>query len=72
MNLERPKQYDKMIECAETLSKNIPFVRVDLYDVNGQIYFGELTFYPGNGMEKFKPKEWDTILGNWITLPSGK
>lgn len=67
-NLKKPKNYDKMIDLAEKLSYNIPFVRVDFYEVNDKIYFGELTFYPGSGFEEFKPDEWDYKLGNLIDL----
>ena len=67
--LPKPKMYDEMVRLAEILSKGIPFVRVDFYEVNGQIYFGELTFFPGNGMEAFQPEEWDYRLGEWIKLP---
>ena len=67
--IEKPQCYEKMITLAEKLSKDIPFVRVDFYEVNGKCYFGELTFYPGNGFEYFKPKEWDEKLGNWLILP---
>lgn len=70
--LPKPVNYDKMIELAEKLSKNIPFLRVDFYEVDGKIYFGELTFYPGNGMEEFTPEEWDYKLGEWIELPEVK
>lgn len=70
--LPKPVNYDKMIELAEKLSKNIPFLRVDFYEVDGKIYFGELTFYPGNGMEEFTPEEWDYKLGEWIKLPEVK
>lgn len=68
--LPKPQNYEKMIKLAEILSKDIPFVRVDFYEVNGQIYFGELTFYPGSGMEEFTPEEWDYTLGSWINLPT--
>lgn len=64
----KPKNFKKMIELAEKLSKNIPFVRVDFYEINNDIYFGELTFYPGCGFEEFKPIEWDYKLGEWIDL----
>ena len=67
--LPRPVNYEKMIELAEKLSQNIPFLRVDFYEVDGKIYFGELTFYPGSGMEEFSPEEWDYKLGEWIELP---
>lgn len=67
-NISQPLNYHKMIELAEKLSKNIPFLRVDFYEINGQIYFGELTFYPGSGWEPFTPEEWDMKLGQWIDL----
>lgn len=66
--ISKPVNYDKMIELAEILSKEIPFVRVDFYEVDGKIYFGELTFYPGSGFEEFSPEEWDKTLGDWIKL----
>ena len=67
--LPRPKNYLKMIEIAEKLSENIPFVRVDFYEVKGEMYFGELTFYPGSGFEEFNPDEWDLIIGKMLKLP---
>lgn len=68
--LEKPKQYDKMLELAEKLAGEIPFVRVDFYEISGKLYFGELTFYPGSGFEEFTPEEWDNTLGDWIELPA--
>ena len=65
----RPINYNTMIQLAEQLAASIPFVRVDFYEINGKIYFGELTFFPGNGTEAFQPKEWDYTLGQWIELP---
>ncbi len=67
--LPKPANYDKMIDLAERLSEKMPFVRVDFYDVNNKIYFGELTFFPGSGFEKFDPEEWDLKLGEWIKIP---
>lgn len=66
-----PKPYclERMIELAEKLSDGIPFVRVDFYESGGQIYFGEMTLYPGSGFEEFSPEEWDKTLGDWIELP---
>ena len=49
--LPRPEGIEKMFEIASILSKNQPFVRVDLYNVDGKIYFGELTFYPDGGVD---------------------
>lgn len=66
--IEIPKKYDEMIYLAEKLAKNIPFVRVDFYEIEERIYFGEITFYPGNGMEEFSPEEWDYKLGSWLDL----
>jgi len=66
--LERPRNLNKMIELAELLSHDIPFVRVDFYEINEKLYFGELTFFPGSGMECFEPDEYDSILGSYIDL----
>lgn len=65
-----PKNYELMINFAEKLSIKMSFARIDFYEINGFLYFGEITFYPGSGMEMFVPQEWDYILGNWIHLPS--
>lgn len=65
---EKPKNYQTMILLAEKLSSGIPFVRVDFYECDNEIYFGELTFTPGNGVERFSPEEWDLKLGEWIDL----
>ena len=65
---EMPKNFDKMIEIVETLSQNIPFVRIDLYNADGQIYFGEITFFPAAGMGKFEPEKWDLQLGKLLDL----
>ena len=68
----KPKNYEKMVALAEVLSTGITFVRVDFYEVNNKIYFGELTFFPGSGAEPFQPEEWDYTLGSWINLPLKK
>ena len=57
-----------MLELASKLASNIPFVRVDFYEINGQIYFGELTFFPASGMSKFSPEIWDEKLGNLLDI----
>lgn len=67
--IPKPHNYELMINLAEKLSKGIPFVRVDFYEINGKVYFGELTFYPGSGFEEFKPEKFDKILGDLIKLP---
>ena len=65
----RPDNLNEMIDLAKCLSANIPFVRTDFYVVHGRIYFGELTFYPSSGFEKFKPDGCDLNLGNLLSLP---
>ncbi|RBP42239.1 ATP-grasp fold amidoligase family protein [Garciella nitratireducens] len=70
--ISKPKTFDKMVHFSKILSRNIPFVRVDFYEVNGHLYFGELTFYPGSGFEEFTPEKYDYILGSWLKLPSDK
>lgn len=66
--LDKPKNFNKMIEFAEKLSKDIPFVRVDFYEINNKVYFGELTFYPAAGMETFIPNLNDELLGQWLSI----
>lgn len=61
--IDRPAGFDEMKRLASQLSKDFPFVRVDLYNVGGKIYFGELTFYPSSGYGKFKPETFDFELG---------
>ena len=67
-----PNTIPKMINLAQKLSKNIYFLRVDFYDVNGKIYFGELTFYPASGFGKFEPEDWDLKIGKKLKLPVKK
>lgn len=66
--IEKPDNFQEMIEVSAVLSKDLPHVRVDFYNINGQIYFGEMTFYHFSGFEKFNPEKYDEILGDWITL----
>jgi hypothetical protein len=58
-----------MIAIAKKLSTGIPFVRIDLYEVNGNVYFGEYTFYPAAGYALTEPRDWDYKLGSYLTLP---
>lgn len=71
-HLEKPHNFDKMIQIADMLSKNMPFVRIDLYEANGNVYFGEITLYPGSGFEEFQPEVYDEWVGNMIKLPDTK
>lgn len=68
----RPVNLDLMIDLAKKLSSEIPFVRIDLYEIEGNVYFGEITFYPASGMGKFTPEEWDLKLGNLINIDNQK
>ena len=72
--IEKPKNLELMRELAEKVAKFIdnPFVRVDFYETNGKVYFGEITFYPEGGMGYFDPIEWDYMLGSWMKLPVDK
>ncbi|WP_297900652.1 ATP-grasp fold amidoligase family protein [uncultured Parabacteroides sp.] len=63
----KPINFEEMIQIAEILGKDFPFVRVDLYNIHGKIYFGELTFYPGSGYEGYKPDSFDFELGKYFT-----
>lgn len=67
--INKPKGFDEMVVLSKKLSKEFPHVRVDFYDVNGEIYFGELTFYHFSGFEKFEPEEYDYLFGSWLDLP---
>ena len=60
---------DRLIKIAAALSKDIPFLRVDFYEVDGNPYVGELTFYDGAGFDPIQPVEWDEKIGSWIKLP---
>ncbi len=64
----KPKNLNKMVELASKLSSNIPFLRVDFYEVNDKVYFGELTFFPASGMSKFYPEIWDEKLGKLLDI----
>lgn len=62
-------QFEEMKNKAEILSQGFPFVRVDFYLINGEVFFGEMTFHHDGGIVPFKPEKWDVILGDWIHLP---
>ena len=66
---EKPKKFEEMKLVAAKLSKGLPHVRVDLYEANGKVYFGEMTFYHFGGMVHFEPEKWDEIFGSWLSLP---
>ena len=69
VNVECPIKLAEMIQIAEKLSKGVPTLRVDLYEIKGQVYFGELTFFPSSGFDKTLTKEADIIMGEKLNLP---
>lgn len=72
LGIPTPPNYKSMLELAAKLSKGIPQVRVDFYNINGKIYFGELTFFHWSGLVPFEPKKYDEIFGSYIHLPIEK
>lgn len=64
-----PQHFEEMKSLAAKISKDIPHVRTDFYEINDKVYFGELTFFDSTGMAKFTPEEWDEKLGKLIVLP---
>lgn len=69
---KKPENFAQMIQLAECLSVGIPHVRVDFYEVDGKMYFGEFTFYHLGGMVPFNPSSWDEKFGSWLTLEADK
>lgn len=66
----KPVCFEEMKKLAAILSKGIPQVRVDFYEIRGKVYFGEMTFFHWSGMTPFVPEEWDYKFGSWIKLPN--
>lgn len=67
LKIEKPKHFEEMKRIAKILAEGFPYVRVDLYEIDGRVYFGEMTFTPGSG-KKFQPDEMDKKLGDMISL----
>jgi hypothetical protein len=65
---EKPKNFDRMVDCARKLAQGTKHLRVDFYEVNGKLYCGELTFFHCGGLHVFKTEEWDARMGGWISL----
>lgn len=68
----RPQNFEEMLDIARKISKGFRFVRVDLYNIGGRIYFGELTFFPNSGNIPYEPREWDYKFGEYLVLPCDK
>ena len=67
---EKPQNFERMKQLARILSAGVPQLRVDFYEVDGRVYFGEMTFFHCSGMVPFNPREWDEIFGDWVVLPA--
>ena len=67
---QKPSNFEEMVEVASKLSKGYRHVRVDLYNINGKVYFGELTFFHDSGLVPFVPLEWDYKFGEYLVLPT--
>ncbi len=70
--IEFPDNYDEMVDVARKLSDGLPFARVDLYNNDGRILFGEITLFPTSGFGPFTDVEWDKKLGDWLILPKAR
>ncbi len=68
--INKPNNFEEMMQIAQKLSKEFPFVRVDFFDTGEKLYIGELTFYPGNGTDAFEPVTWDYKFGEMLKLPN--
>lgn len=66
---ERPACFEEMKRLAALLSEGTPQLRVDFYEADGRVYFGEMTFFHCSGLAGFHPAKWDQIFGDWVTLP---
>lgn len=68
-NYEKPETFEEMMDIARILSADFPAARIDLYSIEGRIYFGEITFFPWSGYMEFTPDDFDLELGKRFTLP---
>lgn len=64
-----PQNFQLMQRLAARLSDGVPQLRVDFYEVNGKVYFGEMTFFHCSGFKAFHPDTWDHMFGQWVELP---
>lgn len=67
--VDKPGNYNQLLDIAETLARPFPEARIDLYDQNGKIMFGEITFFDGSGYMVFEPDEFDLMMGEKFLLP---
>ena len=66
----KPENFEQMKKLAAVLSEGMPQVRIDFYEIDGQVLFGEYTFFHFGGMVPFVPDEWDRRMGELFVLPS--
>jgi hypothetical protein len=66
----RPSNFDEMVACARSLSRGWPYVRVDLYSIEGRTVFGEMSWHPAAGASRFIPESYDRYWGDQLTLPA--
>lgn len=66
--VHKPETFEQMKKCAEILSAKIPQVRCDFYEVDGKVYFGEMTFYDGSGFDIYEPQSFDEMMGRWVKI----
>ena len=69
---KKPQNFEKMKTISQKLAKDMPFVRIDFYEIEGRLYFGEITFFPASGLKKFKPEKWNNIFGDMIDISKYK
>jgi len=66
--IKKPASFDRMVEIGNEIAKKFDLVRVDFYDVDGKLYYGEITLHHGGGFDTFKPKKFDLIYGKKLKL----
>lgn len=70
--VSKPPHFEKMVEISRVVSSPFPFCRVDLYNVDGKMFFREITFYHVGECNNIQPEEWDFKMGDWIDINSSK
>ena len=71
-DIEKPKTFSRMVDIAEDIAKSFAYVRVDFYDVDGKLYYGEITLHHGSGFDTFEPNEYDSVYGEKLDLTGYK
>ena len=69
ININATKELNKMLEFVERISKDYPFMQTDFYEVEGRVYFGEITLCSSSGFSQFSPNENDNVFGEWFKIP---